>query len=691
MCNALYALLFNLYRLFCWSLVLMGMLPGAHAATPPDWSKGAYAYSAEQTPLSAVLQDFANGHGVDLVLGNIDDVNIETKIRADNAVAFLDRLALEHRFQWFVYNNVLYVSPQDEQTSVRIEVSQDAAPDMKQALTGIGLLDSRFGWGELPEEGVVLVTGPTEYINLIRNFSQQRETKEDRRKVMIFPLRYASVSDRTIQYRDQRLVIPGVATILNELMDGNRNTPAGAAGAGSGIGSDGGMTTADGAGGGQDASKAIEMNARSMLARLASRNSGAASSASRKKDQLNGKVSADVRNNALLVRDDEKRRDEYQQLIDKIDVPQNLVNIDAIILDVDRTALSRLEANWQGKLGAVTGGANMMSGSSTLFVSDFKRFSADIQALEGEGTASIVANPSVLTLENQPAVIDFSRTAFITATGERVANVQPVTAGTSLQVTPRVVGHGGSSSIQLVIDIEDGQVETNTEGTASGVKRGTVSTQALIGENRALVLGGFHVEESGDRDKRVPLLGDIPWIGKLFTSRQHEVSRRERLFILTPHLIGDQNDPTRFVSADNRRQLNDAMGRVAQRNSKTDLFGTVENALRDLASGQTPAGFTIDGSGPKLSEICRTSPSMSYQSHRHQWYSNLSLSLTVGVVKNTGTQPLRFDEASCANSRTLAVAAWPKTTLAPGESTEVYLALLPAKNAQPSRASLIKP
>ncbi|PXW48280.1 type III secretion protein C [Erwinia sp. AG740] len=688
--NALYALLFNLYRLFCWSLVLMGMLPGAHAATPPDWNKGAYAYSAEQTPLSAVLQDFANSHGVDLRVGNIEDATIDAKIRADNATAFLDRLALEHRFQWFVYNNVLYVSPQDEQTSVRIEVSQDAAPDMKQALTGIGLLDTRFGWGELPDEGVVLVTGPAEYISLIRNFSQQRETKDDRRKVMIFPLRYASVSDRTIQYRDQHLVIPGVATILNELMDGSRNAPAGASAAASGMGSDGALAAASG--GGQDASQAIEVNARAMLARLASRSSnGVAGATARRKDQLNGKVSADVRNNALLIRDDEKRREEYQQLIDKIDVPQNLVNIDAIILDVDRTALSRLEANWQGKLGAVTGGASMMSGSSTLFVSDFKRFFADIQALEGEGTASIVANPSVLTLENQPAVIDFSRTAFITATGERVANVQPVTAGTSLQVTPRVVGRGSLSSIQLVIDIEDGQVETNTEGTASGVKRGTVSTQALIGENRALVLGGFHVEESGDRDKRVPLLGDIPWIGKLFTSRQHEVSRRERLFILTPHLIGDQNDPTRFVSADNRRQLNDAMGRVAQRNSKTDLFGMVENAMRDLASGQTPAGFTIDSNGARLSEFCRPSPSLSYQSNRHQWYSNLTLSLAVGVVKNTGTRPQRFDEANCASNRTLAVAAWPKTTLAPGESTEVYLALLPAKNAQPSRASLIKP
>ncbi|AUH00621.1 EscC/YscC/HrcC family type III secretion system outer membrane ring protein [Prodigiosinella confusarubida] len=687
--NTLYTILFTLYRWFCWSLVFLGMVPMAHSSTPTEWRKGAYAYSAEQTPLSEVLQDFANSHGVDLVLGHIPDVSVDAKIRADNPVAFLDRLALEYRFQWFVYNTTLYVSAKDEQTSVRLEISPEAAPDLKQALTGIGLLDSRFGWGELPDDGVVLVTGPAEYVNLIRRFSQQRETKDDRRKVMLFPLRYASVSDRTIQYRGQNLIIPGVATILSELMDGNRNLPAGAAASSNGNAENaagGPMAIAD------SGMRAIQNSASSMLVRLATRGSAGREAGSRQRDaQLNGKVSADVRNNALLIRDDEKRRDEYQQLIDKIDVPQKLVNIDAVILDIDRTALSRLEANWQGKLGAVTGGVSMMSGSSTLFISDFKRFFADIQALEGEGTASIVANPSVLTLENQPAVIDFSRTAFITATGERVANIQPITAGTSLQVTPRVVGQGRQSSIQLVIDIEDGQVETNTDGNASGVKRGTVSTQALIGENRSLVLGGFHVEESGDRDKRIPLLGDIPWIGKLFTSRQHEISRRERLFILTPHLIGDQTDPSRYVSADNRRQLNDMIGRVSQRNSKTDFYNVVENALRDLANGQTPAGFTTEHTGTRLSEICRPNMSLLYEGSRNQWYSTSAVNLTVGVVKNTGNRPQRFDEASCSGNRTLAVAAWPKTMLAPGESTEVYLALQASRNVQPSRTSLIKP
>ncbi|MDK9445269.1 EscC/YscC/HrcC family type III secretion system outer membrane ring protein, partial [Pectobacterium atrosepticum] len=84
-----------------------------------------YAYSAEQTPLSAILTDFANSHGVDLVLGNIADNEVTAKIRADNPTLFLDRLALEHRFQWFVYNNALYVSPQDEQASVRLEISPD--------------------------------------------------------------------------------------------------------------------------------------------------------------------------------------------------------------------------------------------------------------------------------------------------------------------------------------------------------------------------------------------------------------------------------------------------------------------------------------------------------------------------------------------------------------------------------------
>ncbi|MFJ1497084.1 type III secretion system outer membrane ring subunit SctC [Erwinia amylovora] len=665
-------------RLLGALLMLCATLP-AGAQTPADWKEQSYAYSADRTPLSTVLQDFADGHSVDLHLGNVEDTEVTAKIRAENASAFLDRLALEHHFQWFVYNNTLYVSPQDEQSSERLEISPDAAPDIKQALSGIGLLDPRFGWGELPDDGVVLVTGPPQYLELVKRFSEQREKKEDRRKVMTFPLRYASVADRTIHYRDQTVVIPGVATMLNELMNGKRAAPASASGI-------------DSTPGGPDTNSMMQ-NTQTLLSRLSSRNktSNRAGGRDNEIEDVSGRISADVRNNALLIRDDDKRHDEYSQLIAKIDVPQNLVEIDAVILDIDRTALNRLEANWQATLGGVTGGSSLMSGSGTLFVSDFKRFFADIQALEGEGTASIVANPSVLTLENQPAVIDFSQTAYITATGERVADIQPVTAGTSLQVTPRAVGNEGHSSIQLMIDIEDGHVQTNGDGQATGVKPGTVSTQALISENRALVLGGFHVEESADRDRRIPLLGDIPWLGQLFSSKRHEISQRQRLFILTPRLIGDQTDPTRYVTADNRQQLSDAMGRVERRHSSVNQHDVVENALRDLAEGQSPAGFQPQTSGTRLSEVCRSTPALLFESTRGQWYSSSTngVQLSVGVVRNTSSKPLRFDEANCASKRTLAVAVWPHSALAPGESAEVYLAMDPSRVLHASRESLL--
>ncbi len=164
------------WRVICAVLVLCATFRLC-AQTPSDWKDQSYAYSADHTMLSTLLQDFADGHGVDLQLGNIEDTEVNGKMRADSASAFLDRLALEHRFQWFVYNNTLYISPQDEQSSERLEISPDAAPDIKQALSGIGLLDPRFGWGELPDDGVVLVTGPPRYLSLVKRFSEQRQKK----------------------------------------------------------------------------------------------------------------------------------------------------------------------------------------------------------------------------------------------------------------------------------------------------------------------------------------------------------------------------------------------------------------------------------------------------------------------------------------------------------------------------------
>lgn len=660
--------------------VLMGIsasyIHHASAQAPADWQNGAYAYSAQSTSLRTVLQDFASSHGVTLRIGDLPDSIVTGRLRADSAVTFLDRLSLQYRFQWFVYNDTLYISPQSAQVSKRIRVSSDAAPDLKQALEGVGLLEPKFGWGELPDDGVVLVTGPPEYVSLINEFSQQDKDRKQNKEMMVFPLHYASVADREIKYRDKTLLVPGVATILNELLGRKNNRTAG----GIQVGKDTqrGATSALG-------DQSDEILSQLMQGQSSYRpNDDFPESA-----DLNPLVSADIRNNALLVRDDPKRREQYRALISQIDIPQKLVEIDAMIVDVDRRALSTLSANLGSTFGNVTAGSSMLEGGSTLFVTDYSRFFAQIQALEGKGNASIVANPSVLTLENQPAVIDFSDTAYITATGERVVDITPVTAGTSLQVVPRAIGNGSKGTVQLLVDVEDGKVDRGDEGEATGAQRATVSTQALVQQSGSLVMGGFHSRETGDVKRRIPILGSIPFIGQLFSYSRHETSQRERLFIITPHLVGDQVDPTRYIDDEYRSQLRDSMGEVQRRQKYTAMKGDVENAMRDLAENKVPAGFRSGGEGLSLSQLCGLPAGITYDTSRSQWYSNRGMQITVGVMTNVTTRPLRFDESVCRDDGVLAVAAWPVTLLQPGQSAEVYVAYQTGGTGRQSRASLL--
>ena len=646
-------------RLFRFSLLTMLSWP-TWAAVPEEWRQSAYAYEATQTPLSTVLKDFANAHGVGLNMNDVSGV-VDARLRAANAQEFLDRLALEHRFQWFFYNDELYVSPQSAQVSQRLDVSADAAPDLKQALTDVGLLDKRFGWGELPDEGVVLVRGPARYIELIRSFSNKKGKSDKKQQVMIFPLRYASVADRAINYREQSMTIPGVATLLKGLLD-NRMRPQV-----------------------QDPKANIEAlqgmadQARTKIFNLAS-DRGADRSEIKPEVTQHGRVAADVRNNAVLIYDNPDKRAMYQQLVEQLDLSSNLVEIDAIILDIDRSELSNLESRWSARAGNVGFGSSLLSsGSSTLFIHDFGRFFAEIQALEGQGTASVIARPSVLTLENQPAVIDFSRTHYITVSGERVANIQPVTAGTSLQVIPRTIPGAQHNNFHLIVDIEDGQLEQTIDQQTPAVKRGTVSTQAVLSENRSLVIGGFHVDQRGDQNNRVPVLGQIPLIGWLFSSTKREVSKRERLFILTPRLIGNHLDPARYVASDNRAKPDDALAFSQQQGGSVSKLRTnIGTVFAKLARGQTANNVQRLSSGAALHELCKVDNSFVLDRKRTQWFGGINFTVAVGEVRNVSAKPQHFSPTSCSGPQTLAVAVVSDFLLQPGESTEIFVAMQPA-------------
>jgi type III secretion protein C len=665
-------------------VVAMLWASSSYAVTPEQWRDTPYAYEASNTPLSQVLKDFAESFGVKLEMSTVSGT-VNGRMRSESPEAFLDRLGLEHQFQWFVYNNILYVSPLDQQVSKRIEVDDKSVDDLNQALADVGLLDPRFGWGALPEQGIVLVRGPRRYVELIEEFSKKQKSRDEKQEIIFLPLRYANAADRPIKYRGQTLKVDGVATLLRNLLE-TRGSSQGASIFGADTSRSGTLPLPGMGSFGADASNFPQLFDDSRASNFAGQNYRPLTDDESHSRTVRShiRVEADVRNNAVLIYDDPERRGVYRGLVEELDKPRNVIEIDAVIVDVDRSHMDELSSSWGLSAGNFGGGANIGGSgrSSTMFVRDQERFFAGLRALEGSGAATVIGNPSVLTLENQPAVIDFSQTEILEAVGERVANFEPLTAGTSLQVIPRSITRPDAKDqmIQLVVDIEDGQIEESAiRAEQPSVRRGNVSTQAVIAENGSLVVGGFHVFEDNDRQKKVPYLSAIPVLGKLlFTARERNQSNRERLFILTPRLIGDQINPMRYVDYSNANQVQERLDKIKERREGRERpnRSTVSKALTNLIQGGVPEGFS-SGVIPLLPEtLCDDNPALRLDADQAQWYtSDKGFGVAVALVRNTDKIPLRVDEASCGGRYALGVSVWPNAWLAPGEEAEIFIAL----------------
>ena len=687
-------------RIYWQSLIalpfLLLPLHNSLAAIPAEWKNTAYAYEAEHKPLREVLDDFAQTFGTQLQIEGLLDGNVHGKIRANTPQSLLDRLGMEHRFQWYLYNNTLYISALDQQESARLEVSSETVADLKQALTDIGLLDSRFGWGELPEDGVVLVSGPKRYIEQIKQFSSQRRSVDEKQSILTYPLKFANAADRQIDYRGEKMIIPGVTSMLRGLLEPRSpSATAQATQAPSGAAVISPMA--------QGFPRLGNPLLGQMLAPPSSQaplNNGMSLTPRAPVSAGRIRVEADVRNNAVMIYDLPERHGMYRDLITQLDVARKLVEIDAIILDIERTQLREFGVNWGFQNGNFRGGVNNIAPgtSSQLSISNRDGFFADVRALERRGLATLVSNPTVLTLENQPAVIDFNRTQYLTA-GTEVATILPITVGTSFQVIPRVITSRGSHQIHLAIDIEDGNFdESNPNRIGPDVRKGAVSTQAVMAEKRSLVVGGFHVTENADTLNKIPLLGDIPLLGKaLFSSTERKNNRRERLFIITPRVIGDQADPSRYLPQADQAELQAALKPLARRVAphapeikRNDLI----HALATLVSGQVPTAFKPGPMPLGLNTLCTTRDLLALNTERSQWYAGPQFNVAVVVVRNQYNRHVRIDEKECSNSQTLAVTAWPRAWLKPGEEAEILIAMRPVvkdEHIGVSRPSLITP
>jgi type III secretion protein C len=527
-----------------WALFVLFGYGALALAAPPPWGGGNYAYYAQKSPLAKVLSDFSNNFGVRLNLGNGVTGLVNGRIAGASPTEFLDLLTSAYGLKWFYADGTLYVVSAIDWRTQSVPVSPATMPGLKQALNDLRIIDDRFGWAELPEQGLLLISGPRDYVTLITDTIRSLDLAPSGARFAVFRLRYASVADRNLTLRDRQVVIPGVASVLRSLIEGSDRTAA-----------PGVLASANGANG---ASANGGMSSLTSVSDSSGKAGGGAKSAGKAllDADRRSSIQADSRLNAIVIRDAPEMIPVYEKLIATLDVPTQLVEIEAMIVDINKTRLKELGIDWTaagGVLAAKVGdvAATPTTGSSIVAVSlgadksgsnvlrsGVAGLLARIRLLENLGDAKIIGKPMILTTDNSAAVIDLSQTFYTAVTGERVANLVPVTTGVMLKVIPHVVAKAdGTNEIQLEVDIEDGTLINRVGLALPVVQRSTISTQAIIQERQSLLLGGFDSQEQTDTTQRVPLFGSLPVVGGLFRSSSSTTNQRERLFMITPRVV----------------------------------------------------------------------------------------------------------------------------------------------------------
>ncbi len=492
-----------------------------------------YAYFGNGDSLKEVLQNFAASYYMPAIIADTVEGQVNGKIGPMTPVDFLDHLANIYGFIWYFDGHTLFVYDGSSSSQQIISLSYLPINQLKKTLKKIGIWDGRFFWKEQPKEGLVFISGPPRYIELVSRTAMLLDAKEgDRQKskltVRTFPLKYAWATDKSFTFRGQQLTVPGIATILTRIIKGGgvaqvtkQGLPNPSVTPAESVSTSGESKPMDG----------------SESAAMEQLNAGAVA------DEIY--INADPRLNAIIVHDLESKMPMYEELIASLDKPTSQIEISVSIIDINTQDLQALGVDWNNSGSSsdtqFSFTPNTTADYTTIVSSALGSFNARLQFLADEGRAKIVSRPSILTLDNIEAILDNSSTFYVSVASNEDSELFPVTSGTVVQVTPRIVREDHGRSIHMSVNIQDGTGSQGTEEIGQKlpeITNSSINTQAIISEQESLLIGGFYKEQNEEKLSKVPLLGDIPVLGHLFRAESTSKIKQVRLFLITPRIIG---------------------------------------------------------------------------------------------------------------------------------------------------------
>jgi len=270
-----------------------------------------------------------------------------------------------------------------------------------------------------------------------------------------------------------------------------------------------------------------------------------------------GSAVADTRTNTLIVNDTAVNIDKIRKMIDLLDVSVKQVMIEARIVRASTDFTKEMGVKW-GKdsdtggwkyeierpdnlnvdLGAVTPGASRIA-FGLISLSDFM-LDLELSAVQADGYGEVISTPKVMTADKQAAKIESGTKIPYTSSSGGGANAVPKTefidATLSLDVTPSITPDG---KVMMKLNITKDAPSTPTPTGQLTISKNSIDTNVLVDNGETVVLGGIFEQENISSQTKVPFLGDIPYIGRLFRRDLKTDNKRELLIFVTPRIVND--------------------------------------------------------------------------------------------------------------------------------------------------------
>lgn len=300
-----------------------------------------------------------------------------------------------------------------------------------------------------------------------------------------------------------------------------------------------------------------------------------------------GTVTVDARTNTLIVQDTSDSIENVRALISKIDIPVRQVMIEARIVSATDNFSKELGVKWGILSNGVANNRDLLVGGSDQTLADLKDFTIEtttingqqvsyptytinrpenlnvdlgvanpagriafgllsmsdlmidleLSAMQADGRGEVISSPRILTMDKQTAkVASGTQIPYQEASASGATSTSFVEAALSLEATPNITPDG---KIALELNIQNATPTSLAVNGAVAISKDSLTTNVIVEDGQTIVLGGIFRNQTSNGVEKVPFLGDLPYVGRLFRNDKRSNEKQELLIFVTPKLLTD--------------------------------------------------------------------------------------------------------------------------------------------------------